>query len=151
MIQPQELKIGNLFHPMDRSNEIHMPITLRIIQLVEIGLFDSKYILFHEYPTQAEFKKISNRDLSPIPLTEERLLELGFLPSKVHIKNYSHPQTMNFELRNISGLEDGFKIIAGIPLENYFKAISKEIKYVHELQNIFEILTGTELTLKQYA
>jgi hypothetical protein len=78
-----------------------------------------------------------NADNRGIELTEDWLLKFGFTKNETYsfIKIYS-----GLELMNIS--------------EKYFRAnlrgvsIRKEIKYVHQLQNLHLALTGEELTIK---
>lgn len=93
--------------------------------------------------------KLDHSGMQPIPLSEEWLLKMGFLPSRLNIKNYIHPSTISFELRNVSILDGGFKIRIGVDEAFSFKAISGEIQFVHQLQNIFHSLTGEELTIKE--
>lgn len=101
--------------------------------------------------TNATFTDISleANTIEPIPITEEWLFKMGFLLSRLNIKNYMHPQTILFELRNVSVLDGGFKIRIGHDEAFSFKAISNEIIYVHQLQNLYFALTCEELTIKE--
>lgn len=81
----------------------------------------------------------------PIPLTEEWLLKLGFSSKykSCHIKW----NILGFDLDQKSDEDDdGNKI----PQEQVFYFnYQVDIKYVHQLQNLYFALTGEELTIKQ--
>ena len=79
MIQARELRIGSLFHPVDRSGTIHMPATGLIFKIVELKAFTVSAVLFDENPAQVEtWPEFQYSDLSPIQLTPEILLKCGF-------------------------------------------------------------------------
>ena len=72
----------------------------------------------------------------PIPLAEKWLAKFGFIENIL---------CWNYDKFTIAkGLEDSFAL-TGYCLGNVFP---KEIKYVHQLQNLYFALTGEELTLK---
>lgn len=91
-------------------------------------------------------KGIIKHGYEPILLTEEWLLKLGF--NKEYRYGYigidvcdtdfvlTYPEAMDEHLEHFS-----FEFEVGVQK-------FKEIKYVHELQNLFHSLTGTELTRK---
>lgn len=91
------------------------------------------------------FYGTSLEDIEGIPLTEEILLKAGCI--KGHKKNFYWREHLLFEIFNVSALENGFKLIAGRLTKNAIIAISKEIEYIHQLQNIHFVLTGTELQI----
>jgi hypothetical protein len=73
----------------------------------------------------------------PIELTEEWLLKLGFKSDPYHDLYYANKPDgfFNIDINKTRGR-----------LELHYKHI--ELKYVHQLQNLFFALTGEELTLK---
>ncbi len=75
----------------------------------------------------------------PIPLTEEWLLKLGFViqPKYNYLKDWLYIQKGKFAMNNARG----FWSHSPIYLEDVI-----EIKYVHQLQNLYFALTGEELT-----
>lgn len=76
-------------------------------------------------------------EISPIPLTEEWLLSFGFVESQ--------------DIDTIFGLKlNDFWYINEFQIRNKFNAIllEVELKYVHQLQNLYFALTRTHLTLK---
>ncbi len=73
----------------------------------------------------------------PIPLTEEWLLKFGFVQSQ--------------DIDTIFGLKlNDFWYINEFQIRNKFNSIllDVELKYVHQLQNLYFALTGTHLILK---
>jgi hypothetical protein len=145
-----EIIEGNLLRPF-----ILKPNDLRVgnwVSLEFVGAFKWDYYHFKEYVKgirtghHLEEDIISDK-IEPIALTPEILEKCGFVSEKD--KEYFHPTTMFFELRNVTALEYGFKIIAGFPIHsrNIFKGISTQINYLHQLQNLYFALTGEELTV----
>lgn len=76
--------------------------------------------------------------LDPIPLSEEWLIKFGFESEKVYevVFEYTidkkHRIQTDGEMYILMGYKDGI-----------------EIKYVHQLQNLYFALTGEELTIKE--
>lgn len=85
------------------------------------------------------YEKDKYFDLCPIELSEDWLFKFGFEKEE---HGFYEKEYCFFDLLNIS--ENGFIIYA--VLETY--TISQEIKYVHELQNLYYTLTGEELETK---
>ena len=77
-------------------------------------------------------------DIKPIPLTEEWLLKYGF-------KQY---ETVGIKTHNY--IKGNFKFNSAVLWDAEYKGIHIENKilYVHQLQNLYFVLTGEELTLK---
>lgn len=96
---------------------------------------DIKYLDKHQDDT----------DYRPIPLTEEWLDRLGFYSK--YKSNHKMWNIFGFNLHQISDEdENGNKI----PQEQiFYYAFSYEIKYVHQLQNLYFALIGKELTIKE--
>lgn len=77
----------------------------------------------------------------PIPLTEEWLLKFGFKKRKNrHLFHWENKIV-------ISEYKDEFENFF-YPKTGYDIRFSNEIKYVHQLQNLYFALTGTHLKLK---
>lgn len=72
-------------------------------------------------------------DVEPIPLSEDILLKLGF--EKIREGKFIHLDLQGYNL--VKG--NGF----------YLSYVRPEIKYIHQLQNIFHSLTSEELTIKE--
>lgn len=97
------------------------------------------------YPMQVDAKDFSNdnyKNFEPIPLTEDWLLKFGWV--------------WNEECNSFEKYPNGdsrmhlAKSTFGYNMFNYvLKAVIKnDIRYVHQLQNLFYSLTGSELTNK---
>jgi len=81
--------------------------------------------------------------IEPIPLTEEWLERFGFeLPAHTWIGNKFHLTEYGEGSKHPNG---GIWVVA----MNKNNAIISEIKYVHQLQNLYHALTGEELTYEK--
>lgn len=76
-----------------------------------------------------------------IPITEEWLLKFGF----VHHHDTPHPNRV-FRKNYVEGFFDLEEVISFFYGGNF---TSVELKYVHQLQNLYFSLTGEELTIKK--
>ena len=76
--------------------------------------------------------------LNPIPLTEEWLLKFGFEYEHDH-----NSDTFIFYKENVK------IIFNNISFDFVFDKSEIELKYVHQLQNLFFALTNKELEIKQ--
>jgi hypothetical protein len=123
-MQVNELRIGNLIKYRDYICAIES-ISHNFITIT----FD--YVEFGE----AVEKTISTgiKHIYPIALTEEWLLKFGFKNKSIDIDNYKA-----FHIEFDDKLES-------VWLEDY--ELTK-CKYVHQLQNLYFALTGTELEIK---
>ena len=82
----------------------------------------------------------SQKEIAPIPLTEEWLLKFGFIrDNTIMDMSYSNYKIKALDRSlNIQFIHG--KIVANI----YFQV---ELKHLHQLQNIYFALTGEELTI----
>ena len=136
-IKANDLRIGNLV--LDRGNKI---LTIdrfwgNKIECDIKGMPDKSesgiQVYLHQFTEDIDY-------LIPIPLTEEWLLKLGL--NKIAIWTFSLHLVGNLELIYYSG-EKGWSI----GLKNY--SDFSNLKYVHQIQNLYFALTGKELTVKQ--
>jgi hypothetical protein len=75
--------------------------------------------------------------IEPIPLTPEILEKAGFEVSSKGF--FSHPKWYNLSLKHRTGSYD---------LRcNFMERVATNIDYVHQLQNLFQSLTGEELVI----
>ena len=124
-LRVNELRIGNLVKWYDVSKvlELHS----------EKNKFDNVYIDCEESFEWTEYNK-----LEPIPLTEKWLLKFRFEKSK------------RFELGELKPCYVIFSLAVMIRHNSFFVdwiGGNTELKYVHQLQNLYFALTGTELTV----
>lgn len=95
----------------------------------------SKMVKEEVYTTPCKIQTINSQTgfkYQPIPLTEEILLNCGFIPCSIIDDEFS--------LNGMTILKDWGVFTC--------KKTEVEIEYVHQLQNIFYILTNQELEIK---
>ncbi len=85
--------------------------------------------------------------IKPIPLTEEWLLKFGFVFKKqLGICGQDQWSGMDFYLKDNITLRGNLKKSSTLSLAEYFNC---QIQYVHQLQNLYFALTGTELIINE--
>jgi hypothetical protein len=126
---PQDLRIGNVLN-YDTEEEG--------IELTVIDWQDLKWL--------SENPESFNKKHSPMPLTEENLIKLGF--EKVGYGRIRDLEFVGFGLNdwNVYVIENGdFELHKSNIGEEKFIV---KIEYAHQLQNLFYCLTGQELFLR---
>jgi len=128
---------------------------LRLGNCVEIGLnvnFDAFYSTIEEISNNTNVVLVKDGNtlrcmplelIKPIPLTEEWLLKLGAIKAygKIYLSLTNLKAEIHFDI-----YRDG--IVSTIH-SSFCELILDEIKFVHQLQNLYFALTGEELTIKQ--
>jgi len=141
MIQIEELRIGNLV-----KTEYKEIGNIKITEIRESVIYSNKT------------KGISYSSLLPILLTEEILLKYGFEKS-TDIDCYDINKLDNVIIYSIKGLHQVIKYSRNNTNDyhlsisdtndyceyGYYVHTSKEIKYLHQLQNLYFALTNQEL------
>lgn len=91
----------------------------------------------HEITCQCKFENNIGDYLpfKPIPLTEEILLKCGFRKSKSGMYLFDK---FSFDLSDFE---------FGVESDYYYLTISENLKYLHQLQNLYFALTGQELEI----
>lgn len=117
-MKAEELRIGNWVH----SDEMGEPMQVNAHQ-----------ILF-----QTSLKSMLSGFIDPIPLTEEWLVDFGF--NYENGAYYLNNIDDSFYVKYCSDEGYGFSFCA----TTY--GFLKEVPYVHQLQNLYHSLTGTELS-----
>lgn len=87
---------------------------------------------------------IGQNQIEPIPLTEELLLKCGFKRYHWGFSNDYIELSYGRFLSGISGYDD----VLFVSINGAEYAVSNEIKYMHQLQNIYYALTGNELEVE---
>lgn len=152
MINKRELRINSKV----RHTNNHGTFDFDVFEILDAGIN-----VIYEYTGGLWF--IKYEELTPIELTEEWLLKLGFTQTtdngevksyQLYIKEenwffqYDIIQRRNKEYW--SGIV--FKLYADGGYDDSGELdLVEKIKYVHQLQNIFFALTGEELTIKETA
>lgn len=83
----------------------------------------------------SDFAERGIEDFEPIPLNEEWLLKFGFKYNNPTYEWYDKSEVFFIQVNYL-----GFDLIA-----KFHNQVIREIKYVHELQNLYFALTGKEL------
>jgi hypothetical protein len=129
-LSANEFRLGNLvyYHIEDKMDERK--------EWDEVSPIDYDDLrCFVEYEDNSEYK--------PIPLTEERLLKFGF-EKRGHVKFLGEAYQRFVLGRN--GIYSVNEIAYIYEINDHDLC---EIKYAHQLQNLYFALTGEELSLKQ--
>lgn len=124
-MKTNELRIGNHFIPFTEDGT---ELECRAITAVEL------YFLSN-HPEKGE----------PITLTEEWLVKFGFEYSKERESETSDFDEWVREGFYLGLLNNDYYIINGLDQGGF----SVEVRYVHQLQNLYFALTGNELTLNE--
>lgn len=150
MIKPEELRIGNF---VTTNNPEKIFITCkdeeeRVDVDVVKSIFSDGYVeLFNDgnFNSASYFSKFSTKDISPILLTEEWLLKFDIKPldlNKDNVDIYKNPvgyyKKGTYEYVIEKEYDD-----CGLAIY-----ITKEVEFVHRLQNIHFIIRDEELTIK---
>jgi hypothetical protein len=136
-MKANELRIGNLikgiYHDYDDGidEEIENETVCKVATLDVSGSVDYPIYVYSD----GEIEHFG--DFEPIPLTEEWLLNLGFIKKNGY----------GFIKKDLAG-----NIFYSVETKEHFMFqyhdLRIKIKHVHQLQNLYFALTGEELTLK---
>ncbi|MES2287775.1 MAG: hypothetical protein V4547_18955 [Bacteroidota bacterium] len=145
-IKANELRIGNFIFECatyeefldGTKTEITPQKIITITSILEDGV--NAYAFYWN-----QYECIAYSSLIPIPLTEDWLLRFG---SELggNTKNYTTTEIgkiYSLGYINISIFDGSISVEVGV--NDYFPV---DIKYVHQLQNLYFALTGEELTIK---
>jgi hypothetical protein len=132
MIKANELRIGNL---------VNYEQTTHLITCVNIDYTISIWV---DKKNQEHLYTHQNNELKPIPLTEEWLLKFGF---GEELKDEWKILVNGCWSFFICYYENQYNHWVGCGAEYCH---GKEIKYVHQLQNLYFALTNEELKIKEY-
>jgi hypothetical protein len=137
MIKANELRFGNFVSNVDGKT---MPITTIEKDGVTLFRFYLNQTDKHPDKTAIISDVISFDKIEPIPLTEEWLIKCGF--------NVVDKDLFAMGIICINRCKGEFDVF----IANYDPwfpfAILPQIKYVHQLQNLYWCLVGVELTIK---
>lgn len=142
MIVSTELRKGNIVC-LVTDGHIRVPMWGLVLRVHEILTFECKCAFANTRPHEAkasEFSTFKYVDLFPIPLTPEILKKFGFT------KQSDYWGIDNSDCFEISDFYENGTIRRSINGGEYH--FGKEIKYVHELQNAYQVHTGKELKIK---
>lgn len=141
-MKANELRIGNLVKANYRGISFICDVVKVIFNEIFVkGIMDDDKC---EYEFIGDPEKYAGKEngFEPISLTEEWLLKFGF--DKVLPRN----DKMYYRLNDYFVIEDSRVFLLGDDAFEILK-LRQEIKYVHQLQNLYFALTGEELTIKE--
>lgn len=127
----EELRVGNI---IEVNHFEYGDMYASVTSINDVG--DLCLHLLDERFTKEEYECTMN-EVTPIPITEELLLEIGFKQCGYLFK------TLFIEMYEV---EKGWHL--HIDNERFETALSITIKYVHQLQNAYYLATGKELEIK---
>src|SRR5574344_2480557 len=131
-IDPSDLRLGNWVYESDKSK---FPM-----QIESIG---KNWIYLDFEGNEGDVFENSDKDIYPIPLT----VELFHFLSPIDAKRF-HDNVYGFD----TGRKD-FRLHINNKMGKFYFYIDNEVrvemKYVHQLQNLYNVLTGKELEIKQ--
>jgi hypothetical protein len=145
MISANELRIGNLFHPIRTNTGVHLPETGIVMKVIELKAFEISACLNFQHPCEVvKWSEFQYSELSPVPLTPEILdkcgLETVIKEKWKSINGISYWFYFDNEARFVIG-------IGNAPNSSSHQVIWKfEDMKLHQLQNVYYALTlGEEL------
>ena len=124
-MEAKNIRIGNVVHFYGNRK----PLIIKEINS------ENKNAWLKGYVVHGNGDKTAIDCLRPIPLTTDWLKDFGFGLSNFH-KGW-HRTT------------NGIEILFDIDMGCFIEMVGLDINYVHQLQNLFFALTGTELEVKQ--
>jgi len=120
-MKANELRIGNL---VERDGNI-----LEVIRVAKDGIVNYDLVI------KSQGMHVNSGNVIPIPLTEEWLLKFGFEKNKNGFFNLIKNSEVEILIR------DDYWTCDGIVFSLF------NLKHVHQLQNLFFVLTGEELKI----
>lgn len=134
-----ELRIGNLVNTINRNGEVHLPDDI-VFKVQEIG-FDCILCEFGKNPAcEKTLPVFSHFDLSPILLTEEWTKKLGCYTKS----DWDYKENLVYSLNG----KFYYVIDTYFDSDDAYGYVEIEVKYVHQIQNLYFALTGEELKFK---
>lgn len=85
------------------------------------------------------------RDICPVPLTEEWIIKLGFKKIIGYYIEIDDNKNLELAINNDSCEIQYYVYFRNKDSDDYC-LLRKDLKYVHQLQNLYHALTGEELT-----
>lgn len=127
-----------------KAEELRIGNWIRIIRSLPTQVTGYHLFMMQTYtplaPNEADYKEMTE----PIPLTEEWLIKFGFKKELVDAVGIA--QWHEYHLDSVEVFNDGTECSELFFIHNSNRT---EVKYVHQLQNLYFALTGEELTIKE--
>ena len=132
-MEQNEIRVGNWLNDPRPFNED----TKKFFKMPDNGYF------------KAKARDIEVAELfEPIPLTEEILLKCGFKKTEEYYASYEENiDVYTIGCFDIAFIDNEYKLWFCIEEDPFYSFSWTEIKYVHQLQNLYFSLTGQELEI----
>jgi hypothetical protein len=138
----QELRIGNLFNPIDRAGRIHIPVNFPYKVFTIEPFKVTACPMDQNFASSEMMIEYDIVDISSISITKDWLLKFGAI-----IPHEDTPDIFQIGLFEFVLDHEGLCLYDRESLNKLFGAAN--LKYIHQLQNLFFALTGKELNLNQ--
>jgi len=133
-----DLRIGNIVYTYDNQQD-------NIDQECIITAINDNGTLGFRWPDEDYNCNAPLEDFEGVPISEEWLERFGFL----YCDDPNFDKHANAKMFYSKGIQIGIRVDDLRCPSFYMGYPIRGIVYIHQLQNIFYFLTGTELTLKQ--
>lgn len=130
MIPKEELRIGNYVIPI--KDNFYGEYKDKPCQVESIT-----YKGINDWQDMGMSGRLEYSEINPIPLTEQWLLDLGFVSDGIKNEWWFNGHVQLGYITTDANYE----------FEYHRKALPTQLKYVHQLQNLFWCLCGVELKL----
>lgn len=138
-----ELRKGSVFYPMNRNREIHMPIEVAY-RVLEIHSFKVLAIRNTKKDIiDVEWNEFDINDISPISLTPELLVKIGFENKGGWVGKTIYEEIWDENIEIVFEFMDN--ILTVYADDRRVRIISNPS--LHQLQNLYYCLTGIELEI----
>lgn len=131
-MKAEELRIGNLLLREGFANHIYI--------VKGIG---------HDAILRTDKGSMPIRGLHPIPLNEKWLKKLGFKKTADSISGYNEGWIFQNRKVVLKKADNRFWFYLSDTEDDWFYTTSIVIEYIHQLQNLYFALVGSELNLNQ--
>lgn len=136
MIDVKELRIGNLIivKPISHTD---LPCKIEMVKDIRIRPCDTEYSINGFMWGSGDWVSHEPSNINPIPLTEEWLIKFGVEGNLISVGDLWIQYDEDYKCYYLAD-ENGVGVNPDL-----------EIKYVHQLQNIYQSLCQKELTIKE--
>jgi hypothetical protein len=147
-MKSQELKIGNFIFD-DEGNLVRITGFKPFGHSTRCDEEEGCDLLIDIYSQDGQIRKNYEVDINygkPIPLDEEWLLKFGFYKCSYDFLFWEHPKLKSVDFAGINWADEDFPEYQFLNVSINENII--QINYIHELQNLYFVLTNEELTFK---
>jgi len=146
-MEAKELRIGNIFNPISGDYQFNEPLTDVFCKVETIGRISCNATLIDD-KSENETKPLDFllTNMAPALLNEEWLIKFGFTLVDYHITVPYYNKSTAMDI-GIEVAKNNMQVT--ITNDSNDTVMPLQIKYIHQLQNLYFALSGEELTLTQ--